>query len=218
MPPMKLYIANKNYSAWSLRPWLAMRVKEIDFEEVFVAFTDDNRNPKFYDFSPTGKVPALVDGDVVIWESLAILEYLADKFPAHSLWPRNGKARAYARAIANEMHCGFEALRSACPMNMRRKIGWVVSDNPKAVQNDVTRIETIWQDCLDTYGGPFLFGEFTNADAMFAPVVNRLEKYALSTHPAVIDYSGTIKALPAWIEWEESALDEPWVVDVNEAV
>ncbi|MEG9862580.1 MAG: glutathione S-transferase family protein [Parvularculales bacterium] len=214
---MKLYIANKNYSAWSFRPWLAMRVKGIDFEEVFVAFTDENRNPKFYDFSPTGKVPALVNGDVVIWESLAILESLAEKFPEHTLWPQPEKARAHARAVAHEMHGGFEVLRSACPMNMRRNAGPAAMDHPKAVQRDVTRIENLWQDCLDTYGGPFLFGEFTNADAMFAPVVNRLEKYTLSEHPAVIDYSGTIKALPAWVEWEEAALDEPWVVAVNEA-
>ncbi|MEG9862288.1 MAG: glutathione S-transferase family protein [Parvularculales bacterium] len=214
---MKLYIANKNYSSWSFRPWLAMRVKEIDFEELLIPFNDNGRNPKFYDFSPTGKVPALVNGDVAVWESLAILEYLTEKFPERALWPQPEKERAHARAIAHEMHGGFDALRSACPMNMRRNTGPAAMDNPKAVQRDVTRIETLWQDCLDTYGGPFLFGEFTNADAMFAPVVNRLEKYALSKHPAVTAYSATIKALPAWVEWEAAALAESRIVEADEA-
>ncbi|MCB1421479.1 MAG: glutathione S-transferase family protein [Nitratireductor sp.] len=212
---MRLYIGNKNYSSWSFRPWIAMKVKEIEFEEVLVPFDDEGGNPKFREFSPSGKVPTLVDGDLTIWESLAILEYLAERFPEKTFWPRETAARAMARAVANEMHGGFGGLRSECPMNMRREIRAIeVSDS---VRRDVARIEKLWSDCLETSGGPFLFGEFSNADAMFAPVVNRLEKYALSEHPAVAAYTKAMKALPAWIEWEEAGIAEPWIVPADEA-
>lgn len=212
---MKLYIGNKNYSSWSFRPWIAMTAKGIEFEEILVPFDDAGGNPKFREFSPTGKVPTLVDGDLTIWESLAILEYLHDKFPEKGFWPNDQKARALARAVANEMHGGFGGIRNECPMNIRREIREIeVSD---AVRRDVARIEMLWDDCLKDSGGPFLFGEFSNADAMFAPVVNRLEKYALSDHPAVKTYTQAMKSHPAWIAWETEALKETWIVPADEA-
>lgn len=212
---MRLFIGNKNYSSWSLRPWIAMKAKGIEFEEVLVPFDDEGGNPKFREFSPSGKVPTLVDGDLTIWESLAILEYLSDRFPDKALWPQDIAVRARARAVANEMHGGFGGLRSQCPMNMRRKVRAIGVTG--AVRRDVARIETLWDGCLAASGGPFLFGEFCNADAMFAPVVNRLETYALSDHEAVAAYTGAMKALPAWIEWERAAIAEPWIVPADEA-
>lgn len=216
---MRLYIGNKNYSSWSFRPWIAMKAKGIDFEEILVPFDDEGGNPKFKDFSPSGKVPTLVtseeEGDLTIWESLSILEYLHDKFPDKGFWPSDSKQRAIARCIANEMHGGFNGIRNECPMNMRREVRAIeVSD---AVQKDVARIETLWADCLQSSNGPFLFGEFSNADAMFAPVVNRIEKYDLSNHSAVLSYRDAMKFHPAWIEWETEALKESWIVPADEA-
>lgn len=212
---MRLYIANKNYSSWSFRPWIAMKTKGIAFEEVLTPFDDEARNPKFREFSPTGKVPTLVDGDLTVWESLAILEYLADRFPQAGFWPAAIAERACARAVASEMHAGFTALRTECPTNWRRPVRAIeVSEN---VRREVARIERLWAECLDRSGGPFLFGDFCNADAMYAPVVNRLDVYALSSHPAVAAYTKAIKALPAWIEWEKAGIAEPWIVPADEA-
>ena len=212
---MKLYIGNKNYSSWSFRPWLGLRVKDIPFEEVLVPFDMENGNPEFIKFSPTGKVPCLQDGDLTVPESLAILEYAAELFPEKALWPDDIGVRAHARAVSHEMHGGFGSLRNECPMNMRRKHEAIdVSDG---VRKDVARIETIWAECLERYGGPFLFGEFTIADAMFAPVVNRLEIYQLSNSDSVKQYSVAMKSLPAWKEWDNAGRAEPWVVDEDEA-
>ncbi len=211
---MRLYIGNKNYSSWSMRPWIAMRAKGIDFEEELIPFNDDAGNPKFREFSPTGKVPVLVDGEVRVWESLAILEYLHDKFPDSGLWPESIATRAAARAFASEMHAGFNALRATCHMNIRRPVRAI--EVGEGVRRDVARIEELWRDCLDVWGGPFLFGEFCNADAMYAPVVNRLETYALSEHPAVVAYTKAMKATPAWIEWEEASRAEPWTLPAEE--
>jgi glutathione S-transferase len=211
---MKLYIGNKNYSSWSFRPWIAMKTLGVEFEENLVPFDDAAGNPEFRKFSPTGKVPVLTDDAVVVWESLSILEYLADRFPDLGFWPDEGVERAAARSIANEMHAGYHALRHACPMNIRREIRPIAVS--EEVHEEVERIETIWSNCLDTIGGPFLFGDFSNADAMFAPVVNRLETYGLSDHPAVLAYTQTMKALPAWQEWQAAAIAEPWVVPGDE--
>jgi len=212
---MKLVIGNKKYSSWSLRPWIAMRVKGIAFDEELIPFDFDAGNPAIKAATPAGKVPVLVDGDLVVWESLAILEYLADRFPDAGLWPEATGQRARARSMAHEMHGGFGALRSECPMNMARAVRPIaVSDG---VRSDVARIEQLWSAALDASGGPFLFGAFTNADAMFAPVVNRLEIYALSTHEAVSRYSAAMKALPAWAEWEAAGRAEPWIVEQDEA-
>ncbi len=212
---MKLYIANKKYSSWSFRPWFAMGVSGIQFEEILRPFEMDSGNAHFEEFSPTGKVPCLVDGETTLWESLAILEYLADKYPAKNLWPSDQKARAIARAIFCEMLGGFVALRNECPMNMAREIKpLTVSDQ---VKRDVKRIEQIWDECLQASGGPYLFGDFTNADAMFAPVVNRFEVYVLSNSQVVHDYSLVMKSTDAWQEWEKAGRAEPWVVAEDEA-
>ena len=214
MADLHLFIGNKNYSSWSLRPWIALSVKAIPFEEHLVPFDFGNGNRAFANFSPTGKVPVLHDGDLVVWESLAILEYLADRFPEAGLWPENGKDRAIARAISAEMHSGFQALRSACPMNMRRTPAPLDIDG--AVRADVARIEAIWTEALATSGGPFLFGSFSNADAMFAPVVNRFKVYELASRDSTLGYMDRVQALPAWRSWEDAGRAEPWIVPEDE--
>ena len=212
---MKLYIGNKKYSSWSFRPWLALKVKEVEFEEVLVPFEMATGNPKFREFSPTGKVPCLVDDGLVLPESLAILEYLHDRFPDRGFWPDDIETRARARAVSNEMHGGFGDLRNECPTNWARDHYAIeVSDG---VRKDVQRIEEIWDQALQQSGGPFLYGEFCNADAMFAPVVNRLEIYCLSNADSVMRYIKAMKALPAWQEWEKAGIAEPWIVEEDEA-
>lgn len=212
---MRLYIGNKNYSSWSFRPWLAMSVKDIPFDEELRPFDVANNFADFFEFAPHGKVPVLVDGPIRVWESLSILEYVAERFPDYRLWPVDATQRAHARSIANEMHGGFLALRGACPMNMRREPSELPTD--EAVHRDVARIEEIWADCLERSGGPLLFGEeFTNADAMFAPVVNRLHIYRLSKTEAAASYSSEMMRLPAWQAWESAGRAEEWVVDIDE--
>lgn len=211
---MRLYIANKNYSSWSMRPWIAMTVKGIAFTETLTPFDDEAGNPLFRAFSPTGMVPVLVDGTLTICDSLAILEYLAEKFPDAHLWPADMAMRALARSYAAEMHSGFAALRHVCRMNMHRKAAPIAVDD--AVAGDVARIEEIWAECLERSGGPFLFGAFTNADAMFAPVVSRFEKYLLSDKAAVAAYSSAMRGLDAWRQWERAALAESWIVPADE--
>ena len=212
---MELYIGNKKYSSWSFRPWIAMRMKEIEFEEHLVPFDMASGNQHFDEFSPTGKVPCLVDGDIKVWESLAILEYLHDKFPDYGFWPRELVDRAMARSICGEMHSGFTGLRSECPMNMARKIERL--EVSAEVHKDVERIMQIWDQCLQHSGGPFLFGEFGNADAMYAPVVNRLMIYKLSDDETVKRYSEAMITTPAWQEWEKAGRAEPWIVEEDEA-
>ncbi|MCZ4281013.1 glutathione S-transferase family protein [Kiloniella laminariae] len=214
MSKLKLIIGNKNYSSWSLRPWIALKVKGVDFTEELSPFDFAAGNPKFASFSPSKKVPVLQDGKLTVWESLAILEYLAERFPAAGLWPEDQADRAWARSIAHEMHGGFSALRSQCPMNMRREVGAIPIS--EATGRDVKRIVNIWRECLEHSGGPFLFGSFTNADAMFAPVVNRISVYALSDDPVVLRYSEAMTALPAWQEWEAAGKAEPWTVEEEE--
>jgi len=211
---MKLYIGNKNYSSWSFRVWLTMHVKGISFNEDLRKFDVENDYADFFEFSPTGKVPILEDDGNTIWESLSILEYLADKYPEKNLWPQNLQDKTYARCIANEMHAGFMALRAACPMNMRRKIESI--DIDAGVIKDIKRIEYIWQDCLNKSGGPFLFGDYSIADGMFAPIVNRFWIYKLSDHPYVKKYSDTMMSIPAWQAWAKDSADESWVVDIDE--
>ncbi|MDF1608145.1 glutathione S-transferase family protein [Hoeflea sp. YIM 152468] len=210
-----LYIGNKNYSSWSFRPWFGMRVTNISFDEKLVPFDMSAGNPAFKVFSPTGKVPVLVDGDLTVWESLAILDHVARKHPQAGLWPDNPAHRSRAMAMSAEMMSSFPALRAACPMNMRRD-RHPVSVSP-AVAADVARIESLWNDCLSQSGGPFLFGAFSIADAMYAPVVNRLDVYAFKTGPETTDYMGRVKDLPAWREWEAAARAEPWTVEQDEA-
>ncbi len=178
---LKLVIGNKNYSSWSMRPWLALRANDIAFDEVLIPlYTDDKADKdRILSFSRAGKVPALIDGDVTVWDSLSIIEYLAEKFPEAGLWPEDRAARAHARSISAEMHSGFMALRNECGMNLHRPIRAVaLSDDARA---NVARIQEIWAECHARYGkqGPFLFGAFSGADAMFAPVVHRFRTYAI---------------------------------------
>ena len=214
MSELVLYIGNKNYSSWSFRPWFALRALEIEFTEKLVPFDMAAGNPAFSEFSPTNKVPVLEHGHLRVWESLAIMEYLNDLFYTKHVWPHEHDNRAHARAISCEMLSGFSALRSECPMNMRREPAPL--DVSEAAKRDVWRIEDIWRECLERHGGPFLFGQFTAADAMFAPVVNRFDIYRLSEDPAALSYMDHIKSLPAWKEWEAAGRAESWIVEEDE--
>jgi len=214
---LKLIIGNKNYSSWSFRPWIAMRHVGIPFEEELVPLYEPGSREQIMKYSPTGTVPCLVDGDVTVWESLAILDYLADKFPEKKLWPQDLKARGVARAISSEMHSGFGPLRQHCSMNMRRDRSKPRELTPP-VQANVERIDAIWSDCRSRFGagGTFLFGAFSNADAMYAPVVSRFASYSIGVSPAACSYMDAVMALPAWKEWEDAARIEPMVMPHNE--
>jgi len=217
---LKLVIGNKNYSSWSMRPWLALRANGIAFEEIFVPlYTDDKADKaRLLSFSASGKVPALIDGDVTIWDSLAIIEYLAERFPEGRLWPDDRAQRAHARAISAEMHSGFVALRNECGMNLHRPIRALALSQD--AQANVARIQEIWIACRERYGerGTFLFGAFGAADAMFAPVVHRFRTYAIPVAPKAQAYMETMMALPAFAEWTEAALAETLVIERFEAV
>ena len=216
---LKLVIGNKNYSSWSMRPWLALRANDIAFEEIFIPlYTGDADKRKILDVSRSGKVPALIDGEVTVWDSLAIIEYLAERFPDARLWPHDRAGRAHARAISAEMHSGFLPLRNECGMNLHRPIEAIaLSEDAKA---NVDRIQEIWSDCRARYGqqGPFLFGAFGAADAMFAPVVHRFRSYAIEVTPPVKAYMATMMALPAFAQWTEEGLAETLVIDRFEQV
>jgi glutathione S-transferase len=213
---LHLTIANKNYSSWSLRPWLAMKVAGIAFEETVISLDAPDFKERLSKISGTGKVPTLVDAEVRVWESLAILEYLAETTPGAKLWPAEKAARAHARAIANEMHAGFLPLRRQCPMNMWRPVRKMAL-NPDTAAN-VARIDAMWVDCRGRFGagGPFLFGAFTAADAMYAPVVSRFHTYAVEVSAASAAYMRAVMALPAWQEWYAAALREEWVLAEDE--
>ncbi|UIK05204.1 glutathione S-transferase family protein [Neorhizobium galegae] len=214
MEKLTLYIGNKNYSSWSLRPWIALTAAGIAFEEVLIPFDFPAGNPEFRPISPTGKVPVLHHGDVRVWESLAIIEYAAELFPDKGIWPKAAADRAVARSISMEMISGFRALRNACPMNMRRPKGRIALAD--GVMDDVARIETIWRELRARSGGPFLFGEFSGADAMFAPVVSRFDVYDLTSDAETLAYMTAMKSHPAWLKWQEAALAETWVVPEDE--
>lgn len=213
---LTLIIGNKNYSSWSLRPWIALKVAGIPFEEIVISLDAPDFKARVGAVSGTGKVPVLSDGNVHVWESLAILEYLAEKFPAVGLWPQDSAARAHARSIANEMHGGFLPLRRLLPMNMWRPV--IKRElTPDAAAN-VKRVETMWADCRARFaqGGAFLFGRFGAADAMYAPVVARLHTYGVDVDAGTRAYMEAIMALPAWREWHAAALKEPWVLTEDE--
>jgi glutathione S-transferase len=213
---LHLTIGNKNYSSWSFRPWIAMKVAGIPFDEEVISLDAKDFKPRVTKVSGTGKVPALADGQVMVWESLAILEYVAERFPNARLWPADPAARAYARAIAAEMHAGFVPLRRLLPMNMWRPVQ--KRDLTPDVQSNVRRIEAIWTDCRMRYGagGVFLFGAFGAADAMFAPVVSRFHTYSVEVNAVAQAYMDAVMALPAWGEWRAAALKEPWVLAEDE--
>jgi glutathione S-transferase len=214
--PLKLIIGNKNYSSWSMRPWIAMKAAGIVFEEEVISLDAYDFKDRVSKVSGSGKVPALIDGDVHVFESLAILEYLAEKHPDARLWPGTSQARAHARAIACEMHAGFGPLRRHLPMNMRRPVRR--RDLPPVVQANVGRIEAVWADCRRRYGadGAFLFGAFGAADAMYAPVVSRFHTYEVELGAVGRAYMDAVMALPAWGEWFAGALQEHWVLAEDE--
>ncbi|WP_197329415.1 glutathione S-transferase family protein [Ralstonia syzygii] len=205
---MKLVIGNKNYSSWSLRPWLLARQASIPFEEIRLRLGSEGFAAKIRRCSPAGRVPVLVDGDLTVWDSLAICETLAERFPRARLWPEDPKARAHARSICAEMHAGFTALRGQMPMNVTAVLpglGWNI-----AVQRDIDRIAQIWTELRQKYAaeGPFLFGHFTVADAFYAPVVSRFATYGVRLPELAKTYADHILNLPAMQEWIEGARGE----------
>jgi glutathione S-transferase len=211
---LQLVIGNKNYSSWSMRPWLALRANRIAFEEVFIPlYTGEADKKKILSFTRSGKVPVLIDGDVTIWDSLAIIEYAAERFAEARLWPEDRAGRAHARSISAEMHSGFAALRNECGMNLHRPVGAIpLSAQARA---DIARVEQIWAECRERYGkfGPFLFGSFGGADAMFAPVVHRFRTYAIAVAPQAQGYMEAMMSLPAFQEWTRAALAETLVIE-----
>jgi glutathione S-transferase len=215
---MKLVIGNKNYSSWSFRPWIAMKVLGIPFEEILIPFGSPLGNPDFRqrlsEYTPAGLVPVLADGDTHVWETLAIMEYLSDKFPDKGVWPADMKLRTQARVLASEMHAGFGALRSECPVNWRRPIHERTLS--AAAQANVKRVDAMWSECRAKHGGPFLFGKFCAADAMYAPMVARLNIYGQKVSREALAYMETMMALPAWAEWRATALKETWIVPEDE--
>ncbi|MGL5363011.1 MAG: glutathione S-transferase family protein [Bosea sp. (in: a-proteobacteria)] len=217
---MKLVVGNKCYSSWSLRPWLLMRALNLPFEEVLLPFGPTMDDPtwkaKLAAYTPGGKVPALVDGTTQVWESLAIVEYLAEAFPQAGVWPKDKAARAFARCIASEMHAGFNGIRGACPMNLGKR--YASRDRGSRVAADVARLSSIWNEARANYGkgGPFLFGAFSAADAMFAPVATRIRTYGITVDAVSEAWIEAIHSHPAFVEWRDAALNEPWIVAVDE--
>ncbi len=219
----QLYIGNKNYSSWSMRPWVLMRQVGITFEELLVRFDSFDAQSQFkqalQNVSPTGKVPVLVDGDLVVWDTLAIAETLAELHPDKNLWPADARARARARSICAEMHSGFSALRSHCGMNIEAHlpdVGALIWRDHPAVRTDVNRLVDMWSALLHEHGGPMLFGQFSIADAFFAPVCMRLITYGLPVPAPVAAYIERLCALPGVKAWIDGALAEKDFLDFEE--
>jgi glutathione S-transferase len=220
---LKLYIGNKNYSSWSMRPWVALKQAGIPFEEVMVRFDSFERDSSFKEtmgaISPAGRVPVLTDDGFAVWDTLAICEYVAEKFPQHQLWPQAVQARARARSICAEMHSGFSALRTHCPMNIEASLphaGAVAWRDKPEVRADVHRIVQMWTELLNVHKGPMLFGEFTIADAFFAPVCMRIKNYALPVPGHITDYIRRVCALPGVKAWIDEALAEKDFIEFDE--
>jgi glutathione S-transferase len=208
-----LYIANKTYSSWSLRPWVLMTQLGIAFEERLVPFSEGSNWSTYRAFSPSGKVPCLHTLDGAVWDSLAIAEYLAEQSPA--VWPLDAKARAWARSASAEMHSGFTQLRTQCPMNCAVEIR--LREVNAALQADIDRVQELWQEGLSRFGGPFLAGDsFTAVDAFFCPVAFRVQSYGLNLTEPCLAYVKRLLALPAMQQWQAQALDEPWVEPAHE--
>lgn len=213
---LKLVLGNKNYSSWSMRPWFAMRVTGIAFEELVVPIYQEGSRAEILKYSPSGKVPVLIDNGRPVWDSLSIIEYVAERHSDAHLWPDDPLLRAEARSISAEMHGGFLPLRRQCGMNMHRPIdSKEIGEDAKA---DIARILAIWTRCRQAHSvkGPFLFGRFSAADAMFAPVVSRFETYAIDVPVVARAYMDAIRALPAWSEWKRAALSETWRIAMFE--
>jgi glutathione S-transferase len=217
MADLTIYLGNKNYSSWSLRPWLVLKQTTVAFEEVVIPLYQPGSRETVLKYSPSGRVPALHHGAITVWESLAICEYLADSFPNFELWPKDAAARARARSVSAEMVAGFGALREHLPMNVRSSFpGRGVTPE---VQADINRIMAIWRDCRTRFGegnGEFLFGQFTIADAMFAPVVTRFRTYKIDLEREAEAYCETIMAMPAMQEWIAASKNEPMIVEAYE--
>jgi glutathione S-transferase len=220
---MQLYIGNKNYSSWSMRPWVLMREFGLPFDEVMVRFDGFDASSRFKQtisaITPTGRVPALVDAGFVVWDTLAIAEYLAERFADQGLWPRDRLQRARARSLCAEMHSGFSALRSACPMNIEAhlpEVGRRVLAERPGVVGDLARITAMWAEALAASGGPFLFGGYSVADAYYAPVVARLRTYALPVPAAVQGYMDRVWASTGVAAWVVDALAEQTFLDFEE--
>ena len=217
MADLTIYLGNKNYSSWSLRAWLVLKRTTIVFDEVVIPLSQPGSRETILKYSPSGRVPALRQGDATVWESLAIAEYLAESFPTFDLWPKDPTARALARAASVEMHAGFQALREHLPMNVRSS--FPDRGVTPEVQADINRIMAIWRDCRARYGeseGEFLFGDFTIADAMFAPVVTRFRTYKIDLERDADAYCDTIMAMPAMQEWITAAKNEPMIIEAYE--
>lgn len=220
---MKLYIGNKNYSSWSLRPWLLLTQLGIAFDEVMLRLSfsegSDFKNT-LATLGTAGKVPVLVEDDgFAVWDTLAIAEYAAERFPQAGVWPADARARARARSLCAEMHSGFGDLRNHCPMNIEAslaKVGATIWNERAGVRSDVARIERLWKECLDASVGPFLFGAFSAADAFFAPVCTRLRTYGLPVSAATQAYIDRVYALPSMQAWVKDALAEHDFLDFDE--
>ena len=220
---IQLYIANKNYSSWSMRPWVLLRQAGIAFEEVYVRFDsfapDSQFKATLKDINPVGKVPVLVHDGLAVWDTLAIAEYVAEQFPEHRLWPQERSARARARSICAEMHSGFMGIRSACPMNIDAylpEIGALALRDKAAVRHDLKRIDSLFSSLLNTHKGPMLFGEFSIPDAYFAPVVMRIKTYALPVSEITQAYIERLCAMPGVKAWIDDALAEKDFIDFEE--
>jgi glutathione S-transferase len=213
---MQLYIGNKNYSSWSMRPWVLMRAFGIPFDEVMIRFDDFHGEQSTFkrrvaEVGPTGRVPVLVDDGFAVWDTLAIAEYLAERFPQHALWPRDARQRARARSICAEMHSGFTALRSHCPQNIEAslpEVGPRVLKEQPAIRSDLERVQALWSEALQASGGPFLFGAFGIADAYFAPVAGRIRTYGLPVNDTASTYIERVFANPGVAAWVRDALAE----------
>jgi len=211
---MRLIVGNKNYSSWSLRAWLPLRHFEIRFDEERIALFQPGYKERILRYSPAGKVPVLIDGSATVWETLAIGEYLAEKYPQHAMWPQDLLLRTHARSISAEMHAGFAALRTHMPMNMRAHHPG--KGRTPEVEADIARVCSLWHTCLERSGGPFLFGHFTFADAMYAPVVSRFVTYAVELAGPLDRYVDRISNLAAMQEWRAAALAESDVIAEDE--
>lgn len=208
-PKLTLIIGNKNYSSWSLRPWLAMAGTGVPFAEVLIPLDHPNTRQQVLQYSPTGKVPALKFGNLMLWESLAIIEYVAEKHPEAGLWPEDGELRAIARSLSSEVHAGFQAFRAHCPMNLRRRASTRLSPQ---VEEEVMRLSNYWRRYRSQFGadGDFMFGKFGAVDAMFVPLATRIRSYEIPVDRVTNEYIDAIYAMSAFKKWYDAAVAEPW--------
>jgi len=210
-----IVIGNKNYSSWSMRPWLVLDHFGFEFDEELIPLDEEDTRARILSYSPAGQVPVLVHRSFAVWDSLAIIEYLADVQPDVGIWPEDMQQRAIARSVSAEIHSGYRALRAGCPMNLRKSFRFKRRGGI-AAQKEVERFETMVRDRTHRSGGPFLFGDFSAADAMFAPVVARLGGYGWPLAGETRTYCEAVQTLPSYRRWKEAALEETWVVEADE--